>query len=204
MLRLALLGLRGRRSTFAGAAVALFVAAVLVTACGVLLASAVRSAPTAERYAGTPVIVAGQQTIHHRVSNSGSENVLVPERVRVPSALAARLVAVPGVRRVVDDVSVRPEVLGAHGAVPGPGGHDTLAHGWSSAALTPLTLRSGRPPARPGEVVVDRGIARRGDLRVGARVRLAGVEPARAVTVVGIAAAARVPRRQAAVFVTDA
>ena len=136
MLRLALLGLSGRRSAFAGAAVALFLAAVLVTACGVLLASGVRSTPTPERYAGAPVIVAGNQTIEHRVSKYDSENLLLPERVRVPSALADRLAAVPGVRRVVQDVSVRTQVLGPHGAVPGPGGHDTLAHGWSSAALT--------------------------------------------------------------------
>ena len=78
MLRLALLGLRGRRSVVAGAAVALFFAAVLVTACGVLLASGVHSTPTPERYAGAPVIVAGKQTIHHRVSKYESENLLLP------------------------------------------------------------------------------------------------------------------------------
>ena len=100
MLRLALLGLRGRRSAFAGAAVALFFAAVLVTACGVLLASGVRSTPAPERYAGAPVVVAGKQTIHHSVNRYDCESVLLPERVRVPSALAGRLAAVPGVRRV--------------------------------------------------------------------------------------------------------
>src|SRR3954467_14125674 len=146
MLRLALLGLRGRRSAFAGAAVALLCAAVLVSACGVLLASGVRTTPTAERYAGAPVVVAGQQTIRHRVSKYDSENVLLPERVRLSSALAGRLPppprgppAGPGARRVVQDVSVRTQVLGPRGAVAGPGGHDTLAHGWSTAGLTPLT-----------------------------------------------------------------
>src|SRR3954453_22625296 len=105
VLRLALLGLRGHRSTFVGAAVALFSAAVLVSACGVLLASAVRGTPTAERYAGAPVIVAGKQTMHHRVSSYDSETVVLPERVRIPSALPVRLAAVTGVRRVVQDVS---------------------------------------------------------------------------------------------------
>ena len=203
MLRLALLGLRGRRSAFVGAAVALFFAAVLVTACGVLLASGVRSTPTPERYAGAPVIVAGTQTIQHRVSKYETENVLLPERVRVSSALAGRLAAVPGVRRVVQDVSVRTQVLGPHGAVPGPGGHDTLAHGWSSAALTPLTLRAGQPPTRPGEVVLDAGLAHRGGLRVGSRVRLGSADLARPVTVVGITGARPALERQAAVFVTD-
>jgi putative ABC transport system permease protein len=204
MLRLALLGLRGRRSTFAGAAVALFLAAVLVSACGVLLASAVRSTPTPERYAGAPIVVAGQQTLHQRVNKYDSEDVPLPERVRVASALASRLADVPGVRSVVPDVSVRTQVLGAHGAVPGPGGHDTFAHGWSSAALTPLTLHAGRPPARPGEVVLDAGLARRGGLRVGARVRLGSTDRAAPLTVVGIADARPPLKRQAAVFVSDA
>ena len=204
MLRLALLGLRGRRSTFAGAAVALFFAAVLVTACGVLLASALRSTPEAERYAGAPIVLAGQQTLHQRINKNDSEDVLLPERVRVASALTSRLADVPGVRSVVPDVSVRTQVLGAHGAVPGPGGHDTFAHGWSSAALTPLTLHAGRPPARPGEVVLDAGLARRGGLRVGARVRLGSTDRAAPLTVVGIADARPPLERQAAVFVSDA
>src|SRR5437764_2467144 len=118
MRRLARLGIRGRRSTFAGAAVALFSAAVLVTACGVLLASGLRSTPTAERYASAPIVVAGQQTLHHRVNKYDSEDVLLPERVRVASTLASRLAEVPGVRRVVQDVSVRTQVLGPHGPVP--------------------------------------------------------------------------------------
>jgi putative ABC transport system permease protein len=204
VLRLALLGIRGRRSAFAGAAAALFFAAVLVTASGVLLASGVRSSPTPERYAGAPVVVTGKQTLHHRVSRYDSENVLLPERVRVSTALAGRLAAVPGVRRAVQDVSVRTQVLGPHGAVPGPGGHDTFVHGWSSAALTPLALRSGRAPSQPGELVVDAGLARRGGLRVGARVRLASVDPARPLTVVGIAGTPASLERQAAVFVSDA
>src|SRR3954449_5278927 len=204
MLRLALLGLRGRRSTFTGAAVALFFAAVLVTACGVLLASALRTTPEAERYAGASIVLAGQQTLHHGINKYDSEDVLLPERVRVASALTSRLADVPGVRSVVPDVSVRTQVLGAHGAVPGPGGHDTFAHGWSSAALTPLTLLAGRPPARPGEVALDAGLARRGGLRVGARVRLGSTDRAAPITVVGIADARTPLERQAAVFVSDA
>ena len=87
--------------------------------------------------------------------------------------------------------------------MPGPGGHDTLLHGWSSAALTPLTLRAGRPPARPGDVVLDGGLARRGGLKVGSRIRLGSAEIARPLTVVGIADARPALQRQAAVFVSD-
>src|SRR4051794_13398720 len=204
MLRLALTGLRGRRSAFAGAAVALFTAALLVTACGVMLASGIRGTTRTERYADAPVVVAGKQTLHQRVTKQDSENVLLPERVRVPSRLAGALADVPGVRRAVADVAVATEVLGARGAITGPGGNEAYVHGWSSAALPPTALRAGPAPARPREGAVDDAIARRGDLPVGARVRLAGLEPARSLTVVGITATGPALHRQAAVFMTDA
>ena len=176
---------------------------MLVIASGVLLASGVRSTPTPERYADAPVVVAGKQTIDHRVSKYDTENVLLPERVRVPGRAGRPARRVPGVRRVVQDVSVRTQVLGPDGAVAGPGGHDTLAHGWSSAALTPLRLRAGQPPdaARRGRPRAE--LARRGGLRVGSRVRLASADLRRPLTVVGIAGAHPALQRQAAVFVTD-
>ena len=73
-------------------------------------------------------VVTGQQEVGH--------NVLLGERARVSSALVARLAAMPGVRAAIGDVSV-PGLLGGRAAV---------AHGWSSAALTPYMLSAGRPP----------------------------------------------------------
>ena len=87
------------------------------------------------------------------------------------SGLAARLAAVPGVRSAIGDVSV-PAELGDRAAV---------AHGWSSAALTPYVLSTGRPPAGPGEVVTGY------PAMLGTRLTLAATEPARTVTVVGVA-----------------
>ena len=95
-------------------------------------------------------------------------------------------------RAAIDDVAVPTAVIGVRTT------HETLLHGWSSAALTPLTLASGRAPERPGEVVLDAGLS----VRLGVRVRLAAVEPARPFTVVGITR--ETLRRQSAVFVTDA
>src|SRR3954466_14539600 len=131
MFSLALQGLRGRRSAFVGAFVALFLAAVLVTAAGVLLASALRAQARPERYAGPPVVVAGQQVFHRPHAGRAGGDALLPERARVPAALRGRLASVPGVRAAVADVSVPTQVLGARGTVSGPGGHDTLLHGWS-------------------------------------------------------------------------
>jgi putative ABC transport system permease protein len=203
MLWLALQGLRGRRSTFVGAFVALFFAAALVTASGVLLASAFRAKAPTERYAGTPVVVAGQQTLYRPNAGQAGGDALLPERARVPAALVRRLATVPGVRKAVADVSVPTEIIGPHGPLSGPAGHDTFVHGWSSAALTPLHLQAGKPPAGPDEVVVDAGLAARNQLRVGTQIQLAGTEPPRPLTLVGVAAARPGLRLQAAVFVAD-
>jgi len=133
MLRLAVLSARGRLGTFTGALVALFAAAVLSMAWGMQLESVVRTHPPVERYAGAAAVVTGQQS----AGNQG--DVLLGERARVSSALTARLAAVPGVRAAIADVSV-PALLGSRAVV---------AHGWSSAALTPYVLSAGpRVPPR--------------------------------------------------------
>ena len=71
------------------------------------------------------------------------KNATLPERVRVDAALADRLRAVPGVTKVVGEVSF-PVQLGTASA---------LGHAWDSAALTPYALTGEAP--KPGEVVVD-------------------------------------------------
>src|SRR3954471_2126503 len=137
MLRLALLSGRGRLGTYIGALVALIAASTLSMAWGMQLESVLRGHPPVERYAGAAAVIAGQGTV------GSDHDVLLTERPRLDSALAARLAAVPGVKAAIGDVSV-PARLGPREAV---------AHGWSSAALTPYVLTAGRAPAGPGEVV---------------------------------------------------
>ncbi|MFL5864835.1 MAG: ABC transporter permease [Solirubrobacteraceae bacterium] len=182
MLRLAILSSRGRLATFVGALIALTAASVLATAWGMQLESVLRSHPPLERYAGAAALVTGQQRV------GGDHDVFLSERARVSSALAARLAAVPGVRAAIGDVSV-PARLGTRTAE---------AHGWASASLTPYVLTAGRRPTAPDEVVTGY------PARIGARVRLASTEPARTVTVVGAARAARPVLSQPAIFLTDA
>src|ERR1700751_1995575 len=141
MLRLAALSARGRLGAFPGALVALFAAAVLSMAWGMQLESLLRTHAPVERYAATAAVVTGQQEV--------GGDVPLRERARVSSALAARLAAVPGVRAAIGDVSV-PARLGARAVV---------AHGWSSAALTPYVLSAGRVPVRPGEGVAGYPVA---------------------------------------------
>jgi putative ABC transport system permease protein len=181
MLRLALLSGRGRLSTFAGALVALIASSALVMAGGMPFEAALRTQPPVERYAGAAAVVTGQQVV-------GSEDaVVLGERARVDSAVAGRLAAVPGVRAAIADVSVPAQL----------GGRSTVAHGWSSAALTPYVLSAGRSPAGPGEVVTGYPTA------LGKKLRLASTEAARTVTVVGVARPRHSVRRQAAIFLTD-
>src|SRR3954471_18687175 len=184
MLRLALLSGRGRLGTFAGALVALFAASVLTTAWGMQLESVLRGHAPVERYAGASAVVTGQQIV------GPDHDVPLSERARVSSGLTSRLAAVPGVRAAIGDVSVPVRL----------GGREAVAHGWGSAPLTPYVLSAGRAPARPGEVVAGYGAA------LGARLSLASTEPARKVTVVGVARAGgdSPVSQQTAIFMTDA
>src|SRR5829696_8965311 len=181
MLRLAILNGRGRLSTFLGALVALAASSALVMAGGMPLESALRTQPPVERYAGAAAVVTGQQIV------GADHDVPLGERARVDGALAPRLAAVPGVRAAIADVSA-PATLG---------GRDSVAHGWSSAALTPYVLSAGRPPAAPGEAVTGY------PARLGAKLRLASTGAARTVTVVGVARPRHPVRQRTAIFLTD-
>jgi putative ABC transport system permease protein len=181
MLRLAVLSARGRLGTFAGALLAFFAASVLATAWGMQLESILRTHPPVERYAGAAAVVSAQQTI------GADHDVLLGERARVSAALTTRLAAVPGVRAAIGDVSV-PARLGSTVAV---------AHGWSSAALTPYALIAGRPPAGPDEVVTGYPAS------LGARLPLASTERTAPVTVVGVARPRHPVTQQTAIFLTD-
>jgi putative ABC transport system permease protein len=181
MLRLGILTSRGRLAAFTGAFVALMAAAVLTMAWGMQLEAVLRGHPPVERYAGAVAVVTGQQTV------GADHDVLLTERARVDSDLAARLAAVPGVKAAIGDVSV-PVHLGTR---------DAAAHGWSSAALTPYVLTAGRAPAGPGEVVTGYPAA------VGAHLQLASTEPSRRVTVVGVARPRHRVSQQTAIFLTD-
>src|SRR5262249_9377951 len=80
----------------------------------------------------------------------------------------------------------------------GLGDRATVAHGWSSAALTPYVLSAGRAPAGPDEVVTGYPAT------LGARLTLAATEPAHRVTVVGVARPPHPVSQQTAIFLPDA
>jgi putative ABC transport system permease protein len=204
MLRIAFQGLRGRKGPFIGAFIALAVAAALVMACGTLLEAGLRSEAPVERYSAAPLVVAGNQNAKVNPGKENEDSIPLLERARVASSLVPRLAGVPGVRDAIADLTIPAALLTARGAVEGPTGHPTAVHPWASAALTPYALRSGHAPLAADELVVDAGMASRGGLRVGQRVRLASNGPARAMTVVGIAGTGAKVERQGVMFVTTA
>jgi putative ABC transport system permease protein len=181
VLRFAILSARGRLGTFTGALLAFFAASVLAMAWGMQLESILRTHPPVERYAAAAAVVTGRQDVGH------DHDVLLTERARVSSGLATRLASVPGVRAAIGDVSVPVRI----------GNRTAVAHGWSSAALTPYVLTAGRAPTRPGEVVTGYPAP------LGARVPLASTDPAGAATVVGVARPRHPVSQQTAIFLTD-
>jgi putative ABC transport system permease protein len=208
MLRLALQTMRARRHGFVGAFVALSFAVALVMACGILMESGMRASAPVQRYAAVPVVVAAEQTIQVRTGDGEDESVesfLVPERPRIPVTLAGRVAGVDGVQAVIADRSIPATVATGDGRLlAGPDGGPVVGHGWSSAALTPYGLASGRAPSARGEVVLDATLAARSHVSVGTHVRVTSSDGTSGYTVVGLASPPRGRGWQGAVFVTDA
>ncbi|SEG69280.1 putative ABC transport system permease protein [Thermomonospora echinospora] len=173
---LALATLRARKAAFAGSFLALLCAATLVGACGVLLETGLRGGIPTERYAGTPVMVAADQSLHwtkHKKDKAKVKSKPLTERAWLPESVAGRLRSVPGAAAIVAEVTFPATVVERAGKAPSWG------HAWDSARLTPYTLREGRPPTAPGEVVLDQG-------RVGEEVTIQATDAPARYRVVGV------------------
>ncbi|MGW4059146.1 ABC transporter permease [Amycolatopsis sp. NPDC004747] len=192
MFKLALRTLRLRKGGFLATFVAVFFGALVVSACGGLMETGIRSETPVQRLAAAPIVVGGQQTLKLPEEDPATlepgdkhkfENATLPERVRLDAALARRLRAVPGVTNVVGEISF-PAQIGAASA---------LGHAWDSAVLTPYTLKGAAP--KPGEVVVDAGLG----LAVGDTLPIAAHGSVSPFRISGIAEAPQA-MRDAAVF----
>ncbi|WLQ46987.1 FtsX-like permease family protein [Streptomyces poriferorum] len=161
---LARAAVRFKPASFAGTFVALMMAALIVSACGILLETGARASVPAQRYARAPVVVAADQYAR-LVTGSGdsrseSANPL-PDTARVDTALAGKAGRVPGVAAAVPDFMFPVRL-----------GEDALTgHGWGSHAFTGTALTSGAAP-RAGEVVLDAAAARTAKAGVGDTVAL--------------------------------
>ncbi|RVW02717.1 ABC transporter permease [Rhodococcus xishaensis] len=183
---LARANIRRRPGGFAAVFVAVFCAALLTCALGVLFESGIRGGVPPHRYAGADVVVGAAQSLDVR------EDIDPPyvERALLPDAVVGELSSLPGVRAAVGDISV---------PLTTDDGTVFDGHGWASAALAPYRLTSGRAPAAPGEVVVT------GTGSVGDRITLRHGGIGSDYTVVGIATAPtpEPSHRPASIFLSD-
>ncbi|MFD8479323.1 ABC transporter permease [Kitasatospora sp. NPDC059673] len=165
---LARAAVRFRPASFAGSFIALLFAAAIITACGTLLQTGVTARLAPERYARTPVVVAGDPyariSVKHDRSTEEKETAL-PERARVDAGSAARIAALPGVAAAVPDLAF---------PVQSPAVPTLTGRGYASIGFTAPTageLVEGRAPGA-GEVVLDEATAQTAKLRTGDRVEL--------------------------------
>ncbi|MCC3269450.1 ABC transporter permease [Arthrobacter gengyunqii] len=142
MFAFALSSIRHNRGGFAGAFIAVFLCAALITAMGVLIESGLRGGTAPQRLAGADVVVGAPQSL------PVPENMDVPfaERVLLSADKVADIGSVPGVERAVGNVSI-PLVTAD--------GQQLEAAGWESALLAPYALTSGQAPRAADEVVLD-------------------------------------------------
>ncbi|MGW1555343.1 FtsX-like permease family protein [Streptomyces sp. NPDC002144] len=151
---LARAALRFRPAAFAGTFVALVMAAMVVSACGILLETGIRASVPPARYAAAPVVAAADQRAPYGHGDD-ADSEPVPDRARLDAGLVRKAASVPGARTAVADVTF---------PVRGPHGTALTAHTFGSTVFTGERLTAGRAPG-PGEVVLPRA-------RVGDRVTL--------------------------------
>ncbi|MFB7509153.1 ABC transporter permease, partial [Streptomyces broussonetiae] len=207
MLRYALRTVRARKAGLLGAFLALMCAAALITACGTLLDTGLRGTIRTERYAAAPVVISGDQYVHrttveHRKGTTKVKHKAKPvaERAWLSQRLRARLAHVPGVARVVPELTFLAQPL----TPTGTGGRPAYGHAWDSAALTPYRLTTGSPPRSDGDLVVDGYLAARARLRPGDRLTVQSTQAPRSYRVTGIAAPATAVRHQTSLFFSAA
>lgn len=187
--------LRHHRGSFVGVAVAVFVASALVTGLGVLVESGMRGGLAPERYAAVDVVVGAPQQV------DVPQDLPVPlrERVPLPADAVRDIAALPGVDRVVVDVTI-PLVRQDAGADAADAGSAVIeAHPWPATALTGFELREGQEPAAADEVVVTAGSGH----AVGDTVVLAHGGVPSEYRVVGEVVAPQAPERASHVFLSE-
>jgi putative ABC transport system permease protein len=181
-LRLSRFSLRAHRRRFAGTFLAVFLG-VAFLAGTLVMGDTLRASFDSmfgEATAGTDAVVRGADTI---TTPGESQGVRRP----VDTGLVRTVQAVPGVAAAAPDIQGAGQLVGSDGKPIGGQGPPTLAANWiTDPKLNPYRLAQGRAPARSGEVVVNRGTAEKGGLKIGDTTTLRTPDPVR-VTIVGLA-----------------
>ncbi|MFE5963956.1 ABC transporter permease [Streptomyces sp. NPDC056463] len=181
-LRLSLSGLHAHKRRFVGTFTAILLGVAFLTGT-LVMGDTLRSSFDSlfgNATSGTDAVVRSTSVVTVEGESQGT-------RRSVEATLADRITQVPGVAAAVPRIEGAGQLVGADGEPVGGQGPPTLAGYWiQDPELNPYTLAEGRAPERSGEVVVNRGAARTGDLAVGDSTVLRTPDPVK-VTVVGLA-----------------
>ncbi|MFG2968164.1 ABC transporter permease [Streptomyces sp. NPDC048288] len=180
--RLSLSSLRAHRRRFAGTFLAVFLG-VAFLAGTLVMGDTLRASFDSmfgEATSGTDAVVRGADAI---TTPGEAQGVRQP----VPTSLVDAVERVPGVAAAAPDIQGAGQLVGADGEPVGGKGPPTLAGNWiTDPQLNSYRIAEGRAPARSGEVVVNRGAAEKGGLRIGDTTVLRTPDPVK-VTIVGLA-----------------
>ncbi|MFD3583679.1 ABC transporter permease [Streptomyces sp. NPDC058683] len=180
--RLSLSSLRAHRRRFAGTFLAVFLG-VAFLAGTLVMGDTLRASFDSmfgEATSGTDAVVRGADAI---TTPGEAQGVRQP----VPASLVRTVEQVPGVAAAAPDIQGAGQLIGADGKPIGGKGPPTLAGNWiTDPNLNSYRIAEGRAPARSGEVVVNRGAAKKGGLKIGDTTVLRTPDPVK-VTIVGLA-----------------
>lgn len=180
--RLSVSSLRAHKRRFAGTFLAVFLG-VAFLAGTLVMGDTLRAGfdtMFGNATSGTDAVVRSADAI---TTPGESEGVREPVR----TDLVTTIERAPGVAAAVPNIQGAGQLVGSNGDPIGGQGPPTLAGNWiTDPKLNPYRLAEGRAPQKSGEVVVNRGTAERGDLRIGDTTTLRTPEPVK-VTIVGLA-----------------
>ncbi|MFI0896834.1 FtsX-like permease family protein [Streptomyces sp. NPDC020983] len=181
---LARASVRFRPASFAGTFVALFFAAVVVSACGMLLQTGLTAHVAPERYAHVPVVVAPHPAARIHAGHgddADTEEEPLTGTPRLDAGLAARVAAEPGVATAVADT-----------AFPVQGAGQLTGRNWAARVVDGTDVVRGHAPGA-GEVVLDPATARAAHTAPGRTVTLDAPGGTAAYRVAGLTAPAGAP-----------
>lgn len=180
--RLSVSSLRAHKRRFAGTFLAVFLGVAFLAGTLVMGDTLRASFNTmfGDATSGTDAVVRSADAI---TTPGESQGVRQP----VETALVQRIEQIPGVAAAAPDIQGAGQLVGAGGQPVGGKGPPTLAGNWiTDPKLNPYRLAEGRTPAKSGEVVVNRGAAKKGGLKIGDTTTLRTPDPVK-VTIVGLA-----------------
>ncbi|QUW83851.1 ABC transporter permease [Streptomyces mirabilis] len=180
--RLSVSSLRAHKRRFAGTFLAVLLG-VAFLAGTLVMGDTLRASFSAlfgDATKGTDAVVRSADAI---TTPGESQGVRQP----VDTALVQTVERVPGVAAAAPDIQGAGQLVGSDGKPIGGQGPPTLAGNWiTDPKLNPYQLAAGHAPSKSGEVVVNRGAAKKGGLKIGDTTTLRTPDPVK-VTIVGLA-----------------